>query len=60
VVADVDLVTDWGESEEGRVAGISASTAHCPRASICVALGMAASRWCFFAAVFRGRKRRIG
>jgi hypothetical protein len=47
VVADVELVTDWGGSGEGRVAGISASTAHCMCASICVAL-MAASLWCFF------------
>jgi hypothetical protein len=48
VVADVELVTDWGGSGEGRAAGrISASTAHCTCASICVAL-MAASLWCFF------------
>jgi hypothetical protein len=46
VVADVDLVTDWGGSGEGRVAGISANTVHCTCASICVAL-MAASLWCF-------------
>jgi hypothetical protein len=31
VVADVELVTDWGGSGEGRVAGISASTVHVAR-----------------------------
>jgi hypothetical protein len=47
VVANLELVlTGGGESGEGQVAGISASTAHCTCASICVAL-MAASLWCF-------------
>jgi hypothetical protein len=45
--ADVELVTDWRGSGEGRVAGVLASTVYCTCVSICVAL-MAASLWCFF------------